>query len=440
MTTTEPATRTRAVWGPNVGPQERFLRSNATEVLYGGQAGGGKSAGLLAAAVRHVDLPDYRAIIFRRTEKELRKSGGLLERAWEMYQGLGTRPTNGGLTWIWPSGARVDLAGMEHEKDRHKYKGTEFAFIGFDELTDFTELQYTFMLSRLRNTAGIPGRVRAASNPGSSGHAWVLRRWGSWLYPEGHPDFTGSRAEPGQRLFYRLDEHDRYGECERGAARAMSRTFIRAKLSDTPQLAGTGYDAALDALDPLTRAQYRDGDWLAAAGRGTMFRREWFTEELGTMLAGYSRKPSHPPVRIRYWDRAATEKTESNDPAATASLLLSMDWAGVMYVEHGTHLFGRPLAVEQAVLGAAIEDAQEFGVGGVVCVLEQDPGQAGIGEIEDYARLLAGHAFHAVRPSGDKTERAKPVSAACEQRRVVVVRNASWNHPFFEDLEGFPFG
>jgi hypothetical protein len=43
-----------------------------------------------------------------------------------------------------------------------------------------------------------------------------------------------------------------------------SRTFIRARLTDNPFLAKTGYKAQLDAMPPLLRSALRDGNFMAA--------------------------------------------------------------------------------------------------------------------------------------------------------------------------------
>ena len=51
--------------------QKVFLRTYAQEGLFGGAAGGGKSSALLMAALQYVDVPNYSAIIFRRTYADL---------------------------------------------------------------------------------------------------------------------------------------------------------------------------------------------------------------------------------------------------------------------------------------------------------------------------------------------------------------------------------
>ena len=51
--------------------QKTYLRCSDMEALFGGAAGGGKSSALLMAALQYVDIPNYSAILFRRTYADL---------------------------------------------------------------------------------------------------------------------------------------------------------------------------------------------------------------------------------------------------------------------------------------------------------------------------------------------------------------------------------
>src|SRR4029450_10088046 len=59
------------------------------ELLYGGQAGGGKSDWLLMGALQYVDVRGYAALILRRSFQDLRRPGAIMSRAKEWLAGTG---------------------------------------------------------------------------------------------------------------------------------------------------------------------------------------------------------------------------------------------------------------------------------------------------------------------------------------------------------------
>ena len=140
--------------------------------MYGGAAGGGKSSCLLMAALKYVHLPDYSAILFRRTYSDLSLPGALMDRANEWLRGTDAHWQDQKKTWTFPSGSTLTFGYLDNENAKYRYQGSNFDFVGWDELTQFTESQYRYLFSRLRRSAGsdIPLRMRSASNPGGFGH------------------------------------------------------------------------------------------------------------------------------------------------------------------------------------------------------------------------------------------------------------------------------
>ena len=372
--------------------QAQFILLNCREALYGGAAGGGKSDALLMAALLYVDMLRYSAIIFRRSFTDLALPGALMDRAQEWLGGTEARYNNINHSWTFPSGATLAFGNLEHEQDKFRYQSAEFQYIGFDELTQFTETQYRYLFSRLRRLqdSPIPLRMRAASNPGNIGHDWVKQRF----MVEGP---------------------------ERG------RVFIPAKLEDNPSLDQAKYVESLCELDPITRRQYLDGDWTARHG-GSMFLREWFK---------IVREAPANLKKVRYWDKASTEpKPQNKEPDWTVGLLLGTR-SGQYWVLDVKRIRKPPPDVEQLIGQTAILDNETEKT---PTYMEQEPGSSGVDVISHYSRnVLAGFEFRGVKTSGPKTERAGPVSSAAEAGNIFVVQSP-WNGLFLDELEAFPDG
>lgn len=151
------------------------MSSPVDELLYGGAAGGGKSEGLVILAIALCQqYPGYRAILFRRTFPEIEKS--LVPRIAALIGGI-AKSRNKGMEWTFPNKSVLYLGHLQREEDKEKHKSSEYDFIGFDELTSFTESQYTYLFSRCRGAKDFPRMIRSATNPTGIGHSWVKQRF-----------------------------------------------------------------------------------------------------------------------------------------------------------------------------------------------------------------------------------------------------------------------
>jgi predicted phage terminase large subunit-like protein len=420
-----------AAWRPNPGPQSEFMLSPAFEVLYGGAAGGGKSVALVHDALRDVDKPHYRGLLLRRTFPELEKT--LISISHIAYRTAhpGAAYNAQKRQWVFPSGARIDFGYLDRDDDVYQYQGAEYQYIGWDEVTHFSERQYTYLLSRARSAHGLTPRIRAATNPGGPGHEWVMRRWAPWLDAK-----SEVRAKPGELLHYRNTVES--GE-EWTPDGALSRVFIPARIADNPHIANVdpGYIERLRGLDPVTRAQLEDGDWLVQPAAGLYFRREWFTfvDSLPPPFAGVT------VSRVRFWDKAATPPHDGNrDPDWTVGLKLAKV-GEYYYVEDIERMRAGPGDVEKRILAVSQSDGQQCGIR-----MAQDPGSAGVSEAAAYVRLLSGYDIQTARETGDKVTRAKAVSAQAspqstggERGRIHILRG-TWVDAFVRELESFPDG
>ena len=142
-------------------------------LFYGGSAGGGKSFMLLMEALRHVENRDYRAVIFRRISPNITNAGGLWDGSKRLYGLLDGTPNNSQLFWTFPSQARIEFAQLQHEHTVLDWKSSEIALLEFDQLEEFLESQFWYLLSRNRSTCGVKPYVRASLNPVQIGRAHV---------------------------------------------------------------------------------------------------------------------------------------------------------------------------------------------------------------------------------------------------------------------------
>jgi hypothetical protein len=218
--------------------QKLFLSLPHQEAFYGGAAGGGKSSALLMGGLEHVEVPKYSALILRRTFQDLSKPGALLDRSREWLSQTGARYNDQKKQWRFPSGAVLAFGYLENDADIYQFQSAEYQYIGFDELTQFTERQYRYLFSRLRRLvdSNVPLRMRSASNPGGIGADWVAARF----IPD---DWQPEDAED-------LRVYEKEG-----------RAFVPARLEDNPYLDQETYEQSLSELDDVTRAQLRRGDW-----------------------------------------------------------------------------------------------------------------------------------------------------------------------------------
>lgn len=385
--------------------QQAYLTWTTTrEALYGGAAGGGKSDTLLMSALQYICVPGYSALLLRQTYPQLSGPDGFIDRCNAWLAGTGANYVSTNKRWTFPSGATLSFDHCERDEDRYKFQSFAYHFVGVDELTQWkTDRVYRYVgFSRVRkpsqsddllrcphcglSAADIPLRTRAATNPGGPGNNWVYERFILDKKPE--------------------------------------RKFMPAKISDNPSLDSEAYIKGLNELDAIERARLLDGNW-EIREEGGMFKRESFAVT-GNFPEGMK--------TVRYWDLAATPKNRSNDPDYTVGALVGMK-DGRYFVLDIRRLRGTPYEVEKMIA----QTAQIDGVSTPI-IMEQEPGSSGVNVIDHYARtVLQGFIFKGEKSNVSKRDRALVFSSAAEAGNVMLAR-ASWNSPFIDECEVFPYG
>lgn len=217
--------------------QQIFANSKCDESFYGGAKGGGKSYATIADAFCFaLEYEGSRQLILRRTFPELNRT--LIPLSRKIFPPGYAKFSD--KFWKFNNGSLIEFGYMDGEADVHHYQGAEYDVIRFDELTNFTEYQYTTMISCIRGVNSFPKCIKTTGNPGGVGHNWVREK------------FIDDK-EP-NKIYY--DEHDR------------TLQFIPAKVYDNKQLmdADPRYLLNLKQLPEMQRRALLDGDWYAFEG------------------------------------------------------------------------------------------------------------------------------------------------------------------------------
>lgn len=416
---------------PQVGPQEKFISCPADIAIYGGSAGGGKTYALCLDPLRYVHNPHFGGVIFRRTQPQIVQEGGIWDTSETIYPLFGARGLRHRLEWRFPSGAKIKFSHMEHDKNRLSWQGSQIPWMGWEELTHFSEKQFWYLFSRNRSPYGLPTHIRGTCNPDPDSFVANLISW--WIDPK-----TGY-AIPNRsgviRYFARVGDDIVFADTRRELIEQFgadcdpkSLTFIRSSVFDNKILLQNDprYLATLKSMPLVDREQLLKGNWLIRPAAGLYFKREYFRV--------VDAAPADVSWRVRFWDRAATPKQHGNDPDATAGVRMSKDQRGVYYIEDVRRMFKSGHDVDTAIKNTAAQDGTGVRIG-----YNQDPGSAGKKEAEDTAKMLAGYVIKFWTTTGDKVTRAKPVSSQAEAGNVCIVKGA-WNEDYLRELENFPEG
>lgn len=246
---------------PNPGPQTQALLSDADILLFGGQAGGGKSAVEIGCAA----LNHHTGIIFRRESTQI---DGLVQFAYDVFGKIpGAEFNKVDKVWRWGDGNSLKFAGLQQADDWRKHAGNAKDYMAFDEAGEFLREQVFSLIGWLRSTKpGQRTRVILGSNPPRGGDGlWMIEEFAPWLdplYPKPakHGELRWAIVVAGVTEWV-----DGPGSYERGGDTytAMSRTFIPSTLDDNPYLRDTGYRAKLQQLPEPLRSQLLHGDFMA---------------------------------------------------------------------------------------------------------------------------------------------------------------------------------
>lgn len=408
-------------------PQEKqqlatSLATRATETLYGGAAGGGKTEWLLHYALdQMLAHPFNRGALFRRVFPSLERT--LIPRSKTIYPKHGGKYNANSHTWTFPNGSVLEMASLQYEDTVLDHQGTEYGFIGFEEITEFLASQVDYMIGRLRAPGpGIRPHLAGTANPGGKGHVWVKRRW---VKPK-PDDYSGSQIPLPFEVWTPKPTLEN--------PEPNSRVFVPATIEDNPILLARdpGYRSRLRALAGSNKALLKameHGDWDAIdAIEGALWKqsdlnggrvsKDWFKEEVVVAQ------------RVLAVDPSDGNEDGHGDEYGVAVVCRGMD--GVGYVEWTDGWRASPTMMARKTIQLAAEmNCDEI-------VVERNHGGKWVKStllgIDRYANVQE------VWASDGKITRARPVAALFERDEVLEaegmpyrIRMVGERHEDFEE-------
>ena len=378
-----------------------------------------------------------------------------MDESTKLYPALGAKLRATDHKWTFPTQATIRFAHLQLDTDVLNWQGSQVPFIGFDELTHFTESQFFYMLSRNRSLCGVKPYIRGTTNPDAT--SWVKRFLAPWIDPT-HP----LHVESGDILYMvRKDNVITWYRTFQDAVEANASwwnehllpenviktvTFVAARIHDNKILLKENpeYLGNLMALPPVERERLLNGDWDILPDAGKVFDRAWFEVVDAAPSGRVEPVPFYlPPAQrmqlsrdrmyeVRFWDFAASlQKTKGDDPDYTVGLKLRKIH-GRYYVMDVIRLRATPGDIKTLMKNVASQD-------GLYCPIrwEEEGGSSGKFTSLDLVEHLAGYDARGIRPQGDKVVRARTASAQAEAQNIKLLR-ADWNDQFLTELHHFP--
>lgn len=402
---------------------------------------------LLLDIYRYANYKNFVGVIFRKEMTQVINSGGLWDKALKLFKQLGAIPNATSrflkfpyikrdkqgrvIEFVEGAGGKIQFSHLNNDDDRFNWQGTEVPYIAFDELTHFSFEDFTYLMSRNRNTNGFPNLIRATCNPDPD--SWVREILDPWIDRETGfpiPEMSGKvmyMVIENEKFLFSENRADLEYDEEGNKRFPKSITFIPSKITDNPYLANdASYRASLDAMDEFTRKQLRDGCWSYRPNKGLVFSKDWF--EKVTILPQFKKV-------VRGWDFASGQdkdlsKKQKHDYSASVKLGLGVD--GYTYVLDVTKEQLSPSELTNRI----IELAEQDGIGCVIRI-PQDPGQAGAFQAQQLVRTLNEYTVKHRTMRSSKFDRARAVASKCEHG-MYKIWQSDWNKMFLNDLEAFP--
>lgn len=451
------------------GKRSKYATEEGEEVdiiFYGGQAGGGKSFASLLHHMKYCHIPHYKGITIRRTTPMLTKPGAIWDEAKSLYKEFDPKvrirnkdmKISFGPVQDIDQKAEVSFTHFERVDDTDNFQGSQLSSAVLDELCQFEESQFLYIMSRLRTKADMKPVLRATMNP--SPDSWVKKWISFYLYPEGHelfgrPDpskqakvrwfirqgndmiWTDSREE----MFEKYGRRDSFGslldEKDKKQIKPLSFSWIAASVYDNPYIEDN-YIAFLEGLNRVEKEILLYGSWEARPEGLGMIKREWFIEK--------DEEPPHTEIvkTVRAYDFAFSLKSDKNiSPDFTVSVKMSRLKSGDYFI----HDIRQTRILPGQWFDFIMEAAQKDGVKtDIIIPLDPGPGAKFTNGFLTKQISASGFFVKQMRSQGSKIDRFKPFASMVMNGGIQILKNCATDYEngvindltfFYNQLEAF---
>jgi phage terminase large subunit len=270
----EAAGKTSVIYDP-LPHQIAFHQSKARYTLMSGGRGSGKSLAMrMEALMMAYSIPNFKALILRRTAPELKKSHlmelpfelakmGLPKDALHVTDMVVRMPHNHSL---------VQFGHVEDDQALTKWLSSQWSACLIDELTTFSYVQFTWLLTSLRTT--IPGLVpyfKGGTNPVGPGAGFVRDLWVSRAAAQKPEKYPGYNPEDYVNIHCNLDDNphvdpENYAKVFAGIPSKATRDALRHGIwaiegQFFEQWAETRNDKPWHVIDKLPKINGIDAPW-----------------------------------------------------------------------------------------------------------------------------------------------------------------------------------
>lgn len=391
----------------------------------------------------HINNSKFRGMVIRRTIPMISKPGAVADSMYSMYKEIcpKVKYLSKSMKFIFPQGAEVHMGGIEYEKDKYNYQGSQVGIWLIDEGQQLLESQVVYLISRMRTDSGMQPKMLITCNPDTNSY---LRYWlqGAGYLDEnnyGIPHEHLSNVEKyfirqGNDMIWRNTREELLEEFGEDCG-PMSFRFISATCEDNPILLerDPSYISKLKNMPRIEMMRLLKGAWLVNEESSGYFKREWIT------TLNHGQLPNIIKL-VRAYDLAGSIPSEAYpDPDWTVGVLMGIDDVGNTYILDVVRYRERSAKVLQNIIDQAKKDTKEWG--DHLIIIPEDAGAAGktacdsmVGAIQQEGYLVRKNKMSNVK--GRKLKAFQPFAISAENNMVYVMK-ADWNTRWFDELEQF---